>query len=364
MARILQGFVGSLLLLAVSVSVSFALAELGVRWWIPQKPVRGYAVANAQLGTILLPHQNYLDDLSPQYFTYAVRTNAQGMRMDEDVDPSQGRRKIIALGDSFTFGWGVDIEKSFFQQIKTKVESANPEVQLLNGGVGAYSTGHVLKSLKRWHGMIDLSAVIYFFNANDLQDNINTNVNYRVASYKVTQYGDVKIRDELVYSNLRRFLLTRIGLYDWLNKNSHLFVLAKLALKVNNSEAAPRVSVDDDFLTSRNERLVHEVSLAHVRRLADYARQCGLRLLIVWVPDARELAPQGFPFFSRFKRKLVEMQERLGYDFFDPSERMGALSRSTGVDSIYFPEGHYNPLGNSYYAASVEDIVARFSANN
>jgi len=46
-------------------------------------------------------------------FSYTIRTNSQGLR-DEEVN---GRYDLIALGDSFTFGFGVENEEAWPQQL-------------------------------------------------------------------------------------------------------------------------------------------------------------------------------------------------------------------------------------------------------
>lgn len=47
-----------------------------------------------------------------------VKTNSQGYRDDEHRDEKgQGRLRILGLGDSFTFGWGVKVEESYLKQL-------------------------------------------------------------------------------------------------------------------------------------------------------------------------------------------------------------------------------------------------------
>src|SRR5260370_7403374 len=46
-------------------------------------------------------------------FWGSVRSNEQGFRANSDFDPSDTRKKIVLTGDSFTFGFGVDYDKTY-----------------------------------------------------------------------------------------------------------------------------------------------------------------------------------------------------------------------------------------------------------
>jgi len=96
--KIKKKLIGSLLLLLISLSISLLIGELFIRWLAPQKLVREYIIPDADLGHTLKPNQVYFDALAPEYFTYNVRTNSHGLRMDDEVDVSKNINKILMLG--------------------------------------------------------------------------------------------------------------------------------------------------------------------------------------------------------------------------------------------------------------------------
>jgi hypothetical protein len=85
-----------------------------------------------------------LHDLRPrakathQGIDYA--TNDDGLRDDRDYAPEKppGVRRVIMLGDSFVFGYGLDLQHTLTKQLTSLLDPAGWEV--LNFGVPAYNT--------------------------------------------------------------------------------------------------------------------------------------------------------------------------------------------------------------------------------
>lgn len=340
------------------------IGELAIRLLIPQRLVQGYVAPDPELGNVLRPDQNYVDE--NELYTFTVRTNHQGFRMDEPVDRTQGACRVLALGDSFTFGWGVEIEDAFLSRIGRAGAKGSIPAQLINGGVGAYSTGHVRRALARRTMEVNPVAAIYFMNANDLNDNIVTNIDYRVASYRLLPNDSIEIRDEFVYPPLKRFLFLHTP-YAWLNQHSHLFILLKLLLqptRVGHREQAPVFGTG--HLDSERGKLAREVTLAHVDRIDAFARERRLPLLVVWIPAWTEIFEPEGAVNEEFRRFKHAMESRASPVFFDPLPRLRALveEREYGPLDLYYrdgdPMGHFTVLGNEVYARSAQDRVLEF----
>ena len=81
-------------------------------------------------------------------FDVAVRTDVRGLRI-----PSAGRpdgepdRRLLAVGDSFTFGWGVEAEETWAARATAGLASASGDrIQLWNAGVTAYGMGQMRRT--------------------------------------------------------------------------------------------------------------------------------------------------------------------------------------------------------------------------
>jgi lysophospholipase L1-like esterase len=68
-----------------------------------------------------------------------VRTNSAGFRDDEYALARSHRRRIIFLGDSLTFGWGVEKEESFEHRLEKSLDDVRP-TEIINFAAGNYNT--------------------------------------------------------------------------------------------------------------------------------------------------------------------------------------------------------------------------------
>ncbi|MFT7459833.1 MAG: hypothetical protein ACI909_002516, partial [Planctomycetota bacterium] len=133
-------------LITVIISTLFCLllAEYGLRWY--QQSINNSSAGDpgllryhAQLGWTLTPswqgqHQHH--DFNVQY-----NINKYGFRGDESIDlQSNTRRRIAFVGDSFSFGLGVEDEDTFTAQLNR----LHPEIEFLNLSVPGYSTDQQL----------------------------------------------------------------------------------------------------------------------------------------------------------------------------------------------------------------------------
>ncbi|HEY5604582.1 MAG TPA: hypothetical protein VIM41_15880 [Gammaproteobacteria bacterium] len=95
-------------------------------------------------------------------FSTKYHINSLGLRDDEESLESP---KVIALGDSFTMGWGVDQDETFVQRLEKSTG-----LKILNAGVSSYGTVREIRLLER----LDLSAAEYLvlqYTSNDVSEN-------------------------------------------------------------------------------------------------------------------------------------------------------------------------------------------------
>ncbi|GEM_PF-3113450 len=95
---------------------------------------------DVEIGNFLVPH-----DLRG-IRTFAVKTNEQGFR--GPLPPAAGKRKtVLCLGDSHTFGWGLEEEETFPARLQRLLDGEEPDrYAVANAGQPGYSSfqGRVL----------------------------------------------------------------------------------------------------------------------------------------------------------------------------------------------------------------------------
>jgi lysophospholipase L1-like esterase len=70
-----------------------------------------------------------------------VAISSQGLRDREfSMTPPPGRTRILMLGDSLTFGWGVEGDETYSKRLEAKLRASGRDVEVINTGVGNYNT--------------------------------------------------------------------------------------------------------------------------------------------------------------------------------------------------------------------------------
>jgi hypothetical protein len=147
---------GIITTLLVSI-VTFSIAEVAVRLLLA-KPAKQSSSDNSATQTSTEPSVEYHDTLgwfikplterreqSPE-FDVTVRTNSHGLRADKDYsyEKAHGKKRVLVIGDSFTFGKGVENDETY----PAFLEDLLHDTEVINLGVSAYGTDQQLLALE------------------------------------------------------------------------------------------------------------------------------------------------------------------------------------------------------------------------
>ncbi|MCB0635646.1 MAG: hypothetical protein KDC54_03460 [Lewinella sp.] len=349
-------FLFSLILLSFGGGLAVFLGEGLVRVFAPQPVVRPCWQNDPDVAFRGIAGCSYHDDWTPQFYSYDVALNNEGLRMPHDLSPTD-TGLVLALGDSFLFGQGVAEAESFAGRLRKDIPG------LVNAGWPAYGTGHAIKTLERLNTTYRSREVIYFCYFNDLYNNAVGDPNYRTHQVD-TSGADIRLTPTLVYSEGKR-RWHRWGIGDWLYKHSHLFVLVRRILGGDNGQPGFLRPRYDDQLPPEEIDYMEGVTLAYFRELARICQENDQRLLIVWMPCWRELTlandtdwRNNFP-FTAFKAAAAASAHANGYAFLDAAPLLDAALPDTGarVSTYYYGEGHYNARGHAWFFTAVTDTL-------
>lgn len=97
-------------------------------------------------------------------FDLRVRINNLGFR-GPHIDPKKNGKRVLVVGDSFTFGWGVPDEATWVQML----DSAQTDVEVLNLGRGGAHPGDHVQLLRKALPLLQPDLVVVgILQANDL----------------------------------------------------------------------------------------------------------------------------------------------------------------------------------------------------
>jgi len=140
----LVNWAGNTFLLLVSTAVTLVGAEIGLRLVNPWGMELFSLLPYHMQGMVDHPQLGYVH---PRSVTYQlgdnrVSLNSHGHRDDEmPVEKPTGERRILVLGDSVTFGWGVDQGQDFPAQLEALLrQQTGTSWQVINAGVNGYNS--------------------------------------------------------------------------------------------------------------------------------------------------------------------------------------------------------------------------------
>lgn len=323
----------------------FVIAEITLRLFAPQNTEpnpRGLYAKDPELDFVLAPKISGVSK-SPEW-NVKVETNSIGIRERELTKKAIGERRILILGDSFTFGSGVEVEEVYPRQVEGFLQSGGlPNFTVINAGVPAYSTFQEVIWFERIVDLIQPDAVILgFFLGNDFHDNILLNKYDVISGYLVTKsvHGSrLSLTERLgIPPEIKIMLRTKLHLYVFLmNIWSTTLVRAGLA------DTDEMFEIYQENLTQKTMEIISKTRDA-LSRLTALCHKRSLPLGLVLIPDGRvaEILDQkrGYQFErpAKIVSKLVEIE---GIPVLD-------LSRDFKEKSdLYFPvDGHWNAKGH------------------
>jgi hypothetical protein len=136
-------FLGVFALATVGVGLAVLAIDLGLRILYPHVPI---ITTDPRVGTLLRPNLSVRQAFGGHERVVTVRTNAFGLRGAElPRAKPDGTRRVLALGDSFTFGDAVQSEEAWPSQLEQRLNGgATGPYEVINAGVGGYGTAHEL----------------------------------------------------------------------------------------------------------------------------------------------------------------------------------------------------------------------------
>jgi lysophospholipase L1-like esterase len=258
-----------------------------------------------------------------------ARTNADGFR-DAEFAPSKapGTTRVVALGDSFTFGAEVDDGERWTEAL----ERLDPAVEVLNLGVNAYGTDQEVTLYERRGARYAPDVVVLaLFTGNDLED-----VRYRRRFHWPRPYY-------VLAGATPTLRPARASLDVRLRTSSYVGELLYGALErwIPAQELAPEWREGDTLPLVR----------ALLARLAERCADGGARCLVLLV-HPRERAP--YPEDER-ERRVREALEELGIALLDTR---ALFPRDAVARGLYAPGGHWSPAGHALVASALHARLA------
>lgn len=202
----------------ISLLIGLIIGEIIIRIFFPQiiSPVQFYY--DSKLGGMIpVPNQKGFKSHPHDYY-YEYQNNEIGMRDNRQLnDYKKYPFKILAIGDSFTYGWGVNDDETFCKLLEKKINKDS--VAVLNAGASGSGTDYALRFFQVRGPELSPKVVLYFYYENDFVDN-SENRYYTIKKDSIVS----KAINKSANSNaIQKNKLANSKIYNWFASHSHLF---------------------------------------------------------------------------------------------------------------------------------------------
>ncbi|HET9905173.1 MAG TPA: SGNH/GDSL hydrolase family protein [Anaerolineales bacterium] len=293
------------------------------------------------LGWVHQPGQEGIFE-TPQFRT-VVRINETGLRDRQRLYKRQGNgERIMVLGDSFAWGYGVEESERFSQLLEKSLE-----VEVINAGVSGYSTDQELLWYKNEGIKYDTDLVILVIAGNDVGDN-----EQQLVSTIYYKPRFVLENDQLVLTGSPVPETTQQGkiIYSLSQRSSLAFFLVQRYFDLRSLFGKTKSNSDHVTLPISGDTVAKEpfkLTIAIIDEIKNIAESRKAKFMIVtterWWNYASEETYKDFLTALRRKGFLVlDVESMPG---FDPEEM------------IIPNDGHWNQSGHNFVSQKIKSFI-------
>ena len=330
-------------------------------WWaIPiyeTDPVRLYRVK----GNLDFLHKTR--EYTARYYTNALgmRTDAQ-RRLPEDPKPKDVFR-ILSLGPSFAFGWGVNYEDSYIYEIASALRVPGKRIELVNMGTPSQPVSYQLRWLKHSGGyqpdLIIQTVYGYIFDV-DANDKLTEDQPYVKDGYL---YSTAKTSFRSWLKKMRLYSATLF--YGWhLYATLSAHVTADTKVVGDGREFYRKIDLSENNIEAR--------TLAQYRDYLDFvyaAVTTKPQIVFLYVPFAYVVRPADISRVAHHGGKIDPLYESAksttlarmlcsnGVNMIDTTDALMEGDKSKRMYRLY--DVHFTPDGNKTVASHSVPVIQR-----
>jgi lysophospholipase L1-like esterase len=331
------------LLVAISTSITLGFCEWGLRVFEPpiaQPALMQVHQPSNQLGYELKPSSEGYGNLG-EY----IQINSFGARDHEFGPKKSDIPRIVVIGDSFTFGFGVPLEDTYVKQLEVLLTEKLGPVEVLNLGVTAYQAWHFIELLEERVASLEPDLAIVAFFLDDMAYPVRPNI--------INARNPAEVWNENKESKFRLGALTRT-----VSKQLDYLIRHQRGREYLRSIEERRDFIQADvpvmyaLQTGEIDGTLNDQIDAAIQTMARWSSSRRTPLLGLYIPDASQVNQPELQFINK---RLAELFRRFDMVFVDSTP---AFDAHPDVRELFlFPlDAHTNVLGHK--------LIAEQLANN
>lgn len=349
--------ISNFLLVLGSVFFGLVFAEIVIRIWDPP-------IANPRMTEIHRPSAVFGWELVPGSAGFGrlgeyYQINSAGLRDTEHtIDKKPGVRRIATIGDSFTFGMGVNLEETYPKKLERLLNDESFRFEVINFGVVGYDMWQHYEILNRRALAYQPDLVILgLWMGDDASESIapyDESGRYK-GPYPFRSYeedlGAWGVMSYLAIWNFLRHANIQFE-YKYRYRRGHKYLKGIEERKKKYGGGRP----EHDFykaVSGNLERRKYSEFSDTLKEFVKTAHAAGAKVLVVMIPDSVQLNEPELQFANKF---VAHITREVGVPFVDTTP---SLEAQEDHKSLYlFPfDAHNSPRGLRIIAKVIADRI-------
>ncbi len=270
-----------------------------------------------------------------------IQTNSHGLRDRERgwIKPP-GVKRVLGIGDSFTFGYNVSLEDCYLKQLERLLNSDNKEWDVINAGVSGYNMWQYLAYFEHYGYRYnpDLISMGVFFD--DFYGD-PSHEDERSDTQRYRSFGSIRLinfcRNCLDLLKYRYRYLLNAGWLKSIEERREFILNSKNYL----------------LLSGKADPEIYQKFECRLKDLVQIAREHGARVLVLLIPDIIQL---NRPELQALNHILENICRRCNADYLDVTP---SFERTKQIERLYLlpHDAHTSPKGHEIIAREMEKKI-------
>ena len=278
----------------------------------------------------------------PEFDTLVLH-DAAGWRQGDPPPPGDAARRVLVLGDSFTWGWGVDQGELFTDRLQARFA---PTTAVDNRGAVAFGTTQEYLLLQR-ELRSSHDTVLLMFYINDLANNVDGDGARPVFDLAG---GDLLLRNSPAP-------VPRNGFDSFAAAHSRAYAFLEFALGTVKRRFRGEAGDERAYRTAPAVNFHDLPGYAVTARLLDemnrFTHAHGARFVLVYIPQRSEFeADAPYPYVAAVHAMMDDITRRAGIGMIDLAPAFREQTRSGGA-LVYPIDAHWTAAGHAVAAEQI-----------
>lgn len=294
---------------------------------------------------------------SPEY-SEKVSTNTYGYRDYEFKKKKPGSYRILAVGDSFTFGLGIETNDKTYPKLlekylKTRPELKNKDIEVFNIAAKGYSPDQEYRQIQKEVSILEPDMILWNFSLPGDMYNLLHEGKWPIPSlYDVDENKLVPLDARFNWLYIAKYIKTHSPSFVG---TSHIFNLLTYRIsQVRFTSRKPYMSNKD--MTPWIAKKIH----LEIRDIQKLAEKKNMQLVIVSLPY-----PEQFNMSTQSRsltlayQSIIQSAQQSGTVVIDMKDSIVKKKPHSWSDLYFKIDYHPNQKGAAFFAETVGDRISR-----